>query len=206
MNKGDSKQCASCQHCLVCGGAGYCALKLPQGSANASQRRAARIGIHDKACSQWQEDDLLGGDAKPLETQKPTISEVCLNNQISTNGDGTYRHWSQLEIATLYEYPQASAKELAEMLGRTTSQVEYARRTYGRYAVPGSVRLCQKCGQHLVNLQDKQAKRWGLCVECAIKEKDWRDREKDNLRRLNDARRQRKCKQKKRERRGKQDL
>jgi hypothetical protein len=88
-----------------------------------------------------------------------------------------------------------TADELAEMLpGRTPKAVSRIRDRYGRWRADGVVPLCQRCGEHPVFVEDPEARRWGLCRECAQAEKDWRDRNGDRLARENAARRQRKHK------------
>ena len=88
-----------------------------------------------------------------------------------------------------------TADEVAGMLpGRTPKAVSRIRDRYGRWRAEGVVPLCQRCGEHPVFVEDPEARRWGLCRECAQAEKDWRDRNCDRLARENAARRQRKHK------------
>ena len=68
-----------------------------------------------------------------------------------------------------------TAEELSELLpGRTPQAIRHVRMRQGRWST-----------------QDADARRWGLCRECAQAEKDYRDRNDERLRRENNARRQR---------------
>lgn len=108
--------------------------------------------------------------------------------------------WSWRELETVWRHPDMTADELAEMLpGRTPKAVSRIRDRYGRWRAEGVVPLCQRCGEHPVFVEDPEARRWGLCRECAQAEKDWRDRNGDRLARENAARRQRKHKRRGRE-------
>lgn len=103
--------------------------------------------------------------------------------------------WTWRELETVWRHPDMTADELAEMLpGRTPKAVSRIRDRYGRWRTEGVVPLCQRCGEHPVFVEDPEARRWGLCRECAQAEKDWRDRNVDRLARENAARRQRKHK------------
>lgn len=103
--------------------------------------------------------------------------------------------WSWRELETVWRHPDMTAEELAEMLpGRTPKAVSRIRDRYGRWRADGVVPLCQRCGEHPVFVEDPEARRWGLCRECAQAEKDWRDRNGARLSRENAARRQRKHK------------
>lgn len=103
--------------------------------------------------------------------------------------------WSWRELETVWRHPDMTADEVAEMLpGRTPKAVSRIRDRYGRWRTEGVVPLCQRCGEHPVFVEDPEARRWGLCRECAQAEKDWRDRNGDRLARENAARRQRKHK------------
>lgn len=103
--------------------------------------------------------------------------------------------WTWRELETVWRHPDMTADELAEMLpGRTPKAVSRIRDRYGRWRTEGVVPLCQRCGEHPVFVEDPEARRWGLCRECAQAEKDWRDRNGDRLARENAARRQRKHK------------
>ena len=103
--------------------------------------------------------------------------------------------WAWRELETVWRHPDMTADELAEMLpGRTPKAVSRIRDRYGRWRTEGVVPLCQRCGEHPVFVEDPEARRWGLCRECAQAEKDWRDRNGDRLARENAARRQRKHK------------
>lgn len=114
-------------------------------------------------------------------------------NGFGPNGPrGPINHWTYGELATLWRNPSMTARELAELLpGRTPKAVNRARARFGRYRERGVTPLCQKCGEHPVDMMDREAKRWGLCKACAVSEKEWRDRHAAELRRRNDARRQR---------------
>lgn len=93
-----------------------------------------------------------------------------------------------------------TAEELSERIPlHSAKAIQRARDRYGRYRTGDATPLCQRCHTHPVNTLDRDAKRWGLCRECAQDEKDWRDRNAERLRRQNDARRQRKHKRKVRE-------
>lgn len=107
--------------------------------------------------------------------------------------ESTFRKpWAYSELETVWRNPSMTAGELAEMLpGRTGDAVRAVRKRYGRYRAKGVTPLCQKCGEHPVDMLDREARRWGLCKACAVAEKEWRDRNADELRRRNDARRQR---------------
>lgn len=108
--------------------------------------------------------------------------------------------WSWSELQTVWRHPDMTADEVAEMLpGRTPKAVSRIRDRYGRWRTEGVVPLCQRCGEHPVFVEDPEARRWGLCRECAQAEKDWRDRNGDRLARENAARRQRKHKRRGRE-------
>ena len=108
--------------------------------------------------------------------------------------------WAWRELETVWRHPDMTADELAEMLpGRTPKAVSRIRDRYGRWRAEGVVPLCQRCGEHPVFVEDPEARRWGLCRECAQAEKDWRDRNGDRLARENAARRQRKHKRRGRE-------
>lgn len=103
--------------------------------------------------------------------------------------------WTWRELETVWRHPDMTADEVAEMLpGRTPKAVSRIRDRYGRWRTEGVVPLCQRCGEHPVFVEDPEARRWGLCRECAQAEKDWRDRNGDRLARENAARRQRKHK------------
>lgn len=103
--------------------------------------------------------------------------------------------WAWRELETVWRHPDMTADELAEMLpGRTPKAVSRIRDRYGRWRAEGVVPLCQRCGEHPVFVEDPEARRWGLCRECAQAEKDWRDRNGDRMARENAARRQRKHK------------
>lgn len=103
--------------------------------------------------------------------------------------------WAWRELETVWRHPDMTAEEVAEMLpGRTPKAVSRIRDRYGRWRTEGVVPLCQRCGEHPVFVEDPEARRWGLCRECAQAEKDWRDRNGDRLARENAARRQRKHK------------
>lgn len=105
------------------------------------------------------------------------------------------RPWTGSEIDAVWQHPDMSSQELASMLGRTPQAVRHIRYRYGRWN-PDAVPLCQKCGEHPVYMADADARRWGLCQECACREKEWRDRNAERLRKANAARRQRKHKRK----------
>lgn len=84
------------------------------------------------------------------------------------------RPWAYHELETVWRNPSMTAGEIAEMLpGRTEYAVRHARERYGRYRAKGVTPLCQKCGQHPVWVQAADAKRWGLCRECALAERDY---------------------------------
>lgn len=103
--------------------------------------------------------------------------------------------WTWRELETVWRHPDMTADEVAEMLpGRTPKAVSRIRDRYGRWRTEGVVPLCQRCGEHPVFVEDPEARRWGLCRECAQAEKDWRDRNGARLSRENAARRQRKHK------------
>lgn len=108
--------------------------------------------------------------------------------------------WTWRELETVWRHPDMTADEVAEMLpGRTPKAVSRIQDRYGRWRTEGVVPLCQRCGEHPVFVEDPEARRWGLCRECAQAEKDWRDRNGDRLARENAARRQRKHKRRGRE-------
>ena len=103
------------------------------------------------------------------------------------------RAWSWAELETMWRHPDMTAEELSEIIpGRSPKAIRRCRERRGRYRQAGVVPLCQRCGEHPVFVEDPQARRWGLCRECAQEEKEWRDRNDDRLRLRNDARRQRK--------------
>ena len=120
-------------------------------------------------------------------------------------GDGTYvprvprspRPWQWHELQTVWRHPDMTAEELSELLpGRTPQAIRHVRMRQGRWRTEGVVPLCQRCGEHPVFVEDQQARRWGLCRECAQAEKEWRDRNDERLARENAARRQRRHKRK----------
>lgn len=200
------KTCISCQHCVVCGGAGFCALKMPC-PLTSQAKKAARVNLMTSTCPEWSEDDLLGGEPEPLpdplasKSEDPTWSELTKSAiyKINTNGPKEWNGWTKQEIAKLQSNPNATAKELAEMLGRSEASVARARQRFGRYRTTKGIALCQKCGEHPVNSQDPLANRWGFCIQCALAEKEYQDRKREEWRRRNDARRQRKCKHNKKD-------
>lgn len=102
--------------------------------------------------------------------------------------------WSWGELQEVWRHPDMTAEELSEVLDRTPKAIRRVRERYGRWRTEGVVPLCQRCGEHPVHVSDPQARRWGLCRECAQAEKDWRDRNAKRLDRENAARRQRKHK------------
>lgn len=88
-----------------------------------------------------------------------------------------------------------TAAELSSMLGtRTPKAVRRIRERYGRYRSEGVVPLCQRCGAHPVFARDAEARRWGLCRECAQAEKEYREGNWGRLSHENAARRQRRHK------------
>lgn len=92
----------------------------------------------------------------------------------------------------MWRHPDMTARELAALLPRHTERaVKNKRQEAGRWRTAGVTPLCQRCGQHPVWERDRDARRWGLCRECAADEKDWRDRHGADLRRRDNARRQR---------------
>ena len=128
---------------------------------------------------------------------------IATGNGDGPNGScGPKRPWAYRECETVWRHPDMTASELSEMLpGRTPEAVKGFRKRWGRYRLTGVTPLCQKCGAHPVNVRDPEARRWGLCMECAIVEREYRDMHADELRRRNDARRQRKCNERKRKER-----
>lgn len=108
---------------------------------------------------------------------------------------GPYVGWEWSELETMWRHPDMTADELRELIPRHSAKaIRRARERYGRYRTDGVTPLCQRCGEHPVNVRDPEARRWGLCQGCAQAEKEWRDRNGERLRRENDARRQRRHK------------
>lgn len=108
---------------------------------------------------------------------------------------GPYVGWEWSELETMWRHPEMTADELHELIPRHSPKaIRRCRDRNGRYRASGVTPLCQRCGLHPVNVADRDAKRWGLCRECAQAEKEWRDRNAARLRRENDARRQRRHK------------
>lgn len=108
---------------------------------------------------------------------------------------GPWVPWTAEERDTVWRHPDMTAAELHELVPRHSPKaIARMRDREGRWRPRGVTPLCQRCGQHPVNTADPEARRWGLCRECAQAEKDWRDRNDERLRRENDARRQRRHK------------
>lgn len=101
----------------------------------------------------------------------------------------------------MWRHPDMSADELSELIPRHSPKaIRSARHRVGRYRANGFTPLCQKCGEHPVAESDPWARRRGLCASCALDEKEWEQRHAEELRRRNDARRQRLCKARRLER------
>lgn len=104
---------------------------------------------------------------------------------------GGWVPWRYSELTTVWRHPDMTSRELAEMLpGRTEKAVRRVRERYGRWRLEGVTPLCQRCGEHPVAVSDPRARRWGLCMGCALREKEWLDAHEAEVRRRNDARRQ----------------
>ena len=92
----------------------------------------------------------------------------------SRRGRRTYQSWTWSELETLWRNPSMTAKELHELIPTHSVQaITMVRHRYGRYRTEGIVPLCQKCGQHPVWVDAEDAKRWGLCKECALDEREY---------------------------------
>lgn len=116
------------------------------------------------------------------------------------SGAKSHAAWTWSEAQEVWRHPDMTARELHELVPRHSVRgITEFRKRQGRWRTEGVVPLCQRCGEHPVHVSDPQARRWGLCRECAQAEKDWRDRNAERLERENAARRQRRHKRKGRE-------
>ena len=105
-----------------------------------------------------------------------------------------YKPWTHSELKVLWEYPDLTAEDLANILdGRTPQAIRKARQRYGRYNAY-EIPLCQKCHEHPVDVATPRATRLGLCSECFIKEETWRIEHAKEIRRKKNALRQRRFK------------
>ncbi|MDD4381716.1 MAG: hypothetical protein PHR15_09675 [Atopobiaceae bacterium] len=96
-----------------------------------------------------------------------------------------------------------TAAELHELLPRhSTTAIRRQRARAGRYA-PDAVPLCQRCGEHPVWEDAADARRWGLCKECALEERSYRSRHGSDLARKDNAIRQARFKDRHRRKGGK---
>lgn len=106
-------------------------------------------------------------------------------------GRRTYQSWTWSELETLWRNPSMTAKELHELIPTHSVQaITMVRHRYGRYRTEGIVPLCQKCGQHPVWVDAEDAKRWGLCKECALDEREYLRKHTQELERKQNLERQ----------------
>jgi hypothetical protein len=109
----------------------------------------------------------------------------------SRRGRRTYQSWTWSELETLWRNPSMTAKELHELIPTHSVQaITMVRHRYGRYRTKGIVPLCQKCGQHPVWVDAEDAKRWGLCKECALDEREYLRKHTQELERKQNLERQ----------------
>lgn len=84
----------------------------------------------------------------------------------------------------MQRYPEATASELAAILGVTESAVRHARARYGRY--PASMgTVCAVCDERPVWFESRAARALRLCKGCWLREKARRleeEREETRLR------------------------
>ena len=107
--------------------------------------------------------------------------------------------WTFSEDSTIWQHPDWTAEELHEEIPRHSVRAIAVRRSrIGRWR-PDAVPLCQKCGEHPVWAEAADARRWGLCRQCALDERDWRVRHGSELSRRDNAIRQAKFKRRRRE-------
>lgn len=82
--------------------------------------------------------------------------------------------WTWNEIETLWDYPDFTARELAEYLPRhSESSIRRMRSRVGRYNAARAP-LCSKCGMRHVWLESPIARRYGLCKGCYLDEERMR--------------------------------
>ena len=73
----------------------------------------------------------------------------------------------------MWEHPDWSASELAEVLPHSAQAIRKQRQRVGRYHKQ-SVPLCCMCEQRPVWDESKQAKKYGLCKSCYLDEERMR--------------------------------
>lgn len=94
----------------------------------------------------------------------------------------------------IWSHPDWTAAELHEVLQRhSVRAITDHRRRIGRYR-PDATPLCQRCGEHPVWTGASDGRRWGLCRQCTLDERDWRVRHRGELDRRDNAIRQAKWK------------
>lgn len=104
--------------------------------------------------------------------------------------------WYSTELDTMWAHPDMTAEELHELIPRHSPKaIRNMRSRAGRYNLR-AVPMCQRCGEHPVAVEDPWAKARWLCAACALEEKDWQDRYGEQIKKANNARRQRKKKRK----------
>jgi hypothetical protein len=83
-------------------------------------------------------------------------------------------NWSWREIETIWEHPDMTAKDLAELIpNHTENAIRVQRERVGRYNA-AKVPLCCMCEQRPVWDESKKAKRYGLCKGCFLDEERMR--------------------------------
>ena len=118
------------------------------------------------------------------------MSQMRHNGRYTESPHGSRRPWTRDEDETIWAHPQWTASELAQALpDRTVDAIRRHRDRIGRWR-PGTVPLCQKCGEHPVWEEAADAARWGLCKSCAMDEREWRLRHRTELERRSNALRQ----------------
>lgn len=115
----------------------------------------------------------------------------------------SYVPWTWAESNAVRTHPEMTAKELHEIVpGHTVEAIRSFRKRSGRYA-PDAVPLCQRCGEHPVWEDAADARRWGLCKECALEERSYRSKHGSDLARKDNAIRQARFKDRHRRKGGK---
>nr|DAI44811.1 MAG TPA: hypothetical protein [Caudoviricetes sp.] len=126
-------------------------------------------------------------------SKRKSIDEINVSSLSSfkKRGRRTYQSWTWSELETLWRNPSMTAKELHELIPTHSVQaITMVRHRYGRYRTEGIVPLCQKCGQHPVWVDAEDAKRWGLCKECALDEREYLRKHTQELERKQNLERQ----------------
>jgi hypothetical protein len=100
----------------------------------------------------------------------------------------SYRAWTWGEAQEVWRHPDMTARELHELVPRHSVRgITEFRKRQGRWRTEGVIPLCQRCGQRPVAMTDPQAKRWGLCMACAMDEREWRERNAEGIRKRGHA-------------------